>query len=314
MNLTEEKRYSMSLILENGSTSGLNKESYELAFTNRELLHAIFTSGLPIQRLTTSYEGKRQMEFLHKAAIVETALVAEGDRLKKSRDLNYLDSSEKSIISYYIGMIFSKLLAKKIFGIDYLTHINLIPRQGREGYIDYCGMRRSDLIGYQRETASYSVWEAKGRSENSPRAMENGCTQARSVKSVCGKTPQYAAVCMTYYENSYLTAVIKSPKGEGDCELKFEEEAYFRAYYLPILEFFAEGQGKTYLAGECREITTFLPDIRGEHGGLTRPVTVGIPCRVYDGLIKGEYRAYTGEEPQPSENNSYVGSDYIYIR
>lgn len=65
--------------------SGLTNNTIELEFTNKELLHAIVTCGMPIQRLTAAFPEKKRFEFLYKLFLVETALDAEGDRLKNQR-------------------------------------------------------------------------------------------------------------------------------------------------------------------------------------------------------------------------------------
>ena len=94
MILTEDKIYTMSLETESvNRDSGLTNNTIELEFTNKELLHAIVTCGMPIQRLTAAFPEKKRFEFLYKLFLVETALDAEGDRLKKSKKIAYLDSS-----------------------------------------------------------------------------------------------------------------------------------------------------------------------------------------------------------------------------
>ena len=51
MILTEDKTYTMSLETEdNSSDSVLTNKTVELEFSNKELLHAIITCGMPIQR------------------------------------------------------------------------------------------------------------------------------------------------------------------------------------------------------------------------------------------------------------------------
>ena len=91
MILTEDKTYTMSLETEdNSSDSVLTNKTVELEFSNKELLHAIITCGMPIQRLTAAYPEKRRLEVLYKLFLVETALDTEGDRLKKARKIAYL--------------------------------------------------------------------------------------------------------------------------------------------------------------------------------------------------------------------------------
>lgn len=78
MILTEDKTYTMSLETEdNSSDSVLTNKTVELEFSNKELLHAIITCGMPIQRLTAAYPEKRRLEVLYKLFLVETALDTE---------------------------------------------------------------------------------------------------------------------------------------------------------------------------------------------------------------------------------------------
>lgn len=52
---------------------------------------------------------------------------------------------------------------------------------------------------------------------------------------------------MTYYERGYLNAVVKEPERTGDGTLWFPEENYFKAYYQPLFELFADEQpGELY--------------------------------------------------------------------
>lgn len=66
MILTEDKTYSISLVIEGENETGLGSETVELEFTNKELLHAILTCGMPVQRLSQDYIGKRKMEIMYK--------------------------------------------------------------------------------------------------------------------------------------------------------------------------------------------------------------------------------------------------------
>ena len=69
------------------------------------------TCGMPIQRMTASFLSKKKLELTYKMFLVETALDTEGDRLKKAKRIAYLDSSEKSVMSYYMGMFLTKLIS-----------------------------------------------------------------------------------------------------------------------------------------------------------------------------------------------------------
>ena len=152
MILTEDRKYTISLELEDcENVTGLSSETVELEFSNKELLHAVITCGMPLQRLTPAWFSKRKSELLYKIFLVETALDTEGDRLKKSKNIAYLDSSEKSVMSYYLGMFFTKLISRRLYGVDYLTHLNLIEKANGDGFIDFFCRRmetRYDRVPY----------------------------------------------------------------------------------------------------------------------------------------------------------------------
>ena len=69
-----------------GLLLGLVNKNTELVFSNKELLHAVVTCGMPIQKtMTASFLSKKKLELTYKMFLVETALDTEGDRLKKAK-------------------------------------------------------------------------------------------------------------------------------------------------------------------------------------------------------------------------------------
>lgn len=319
MILTEDKTYSISLVVENENETGLGSETVELEFTNKELLHAILTCGMPVQRLSQDYIGKRKMEIMSKIFLVETALDAEGDRLKKSPRTMYLDSSEKSVISYYLGMFFTKLFSKKLYGIDYLTHLNTIEKIQGEGFIDYfSGKWRQDMIGYKGKDDSWSVWEAKGGSNRRAPALKIGCEQAGDIKALNGKQPDPAAVCMTYYDHSYLTAIIKKTKSQEGTELEIAERGFWESYYSGIRQMFLEYGNTTRWTGGNVEITIDIPYYHDkERETLKRFITMGIPEELFQKIMKEDYIGILQMEDRVSEgweDGRYIGGDKIYIK
>lgn len=311
MLLTEEKTYSISLVIEEENETGLGSETIELEFSNKELLHAILTCGMPLQRLSQAYVEKRKMEILYKIFLVETALDVEGDRLKKSSRTMYLDSSEKSVISYYLGMFFTKLLSKKLYGIDYLTHLNMIEKIQGEGYLDYFhGKWRPDMIGYKVSDDTWSVWEAKGGSNRRAPALKIGCEQAGDIKTINQKAPQPAAVCMTYYDHSYLTAIVKkaSVKEEG-IDLEISERGFWEAYYGGIRQIFMEYGDTTRWDKKNVEVTIEIPNYHEEAKTTEkRFLTIGIPEEWFLKIMKEDYTDLF------FQRESYESADQIYIK
>ncbi|MBU5479672.1 hypothetical protein [Blautia sp. MSJ-19] len=322
MILTEDKTYTMSLETENHySDSGLTNNTVELEFTNKELLHAILTCGMPIQRLTAAFPEKKRLETLYKLFLVETALETEGDRLKKSKKIAYLDSSEKSVISYYMGMFFTKMISHRLYGSEYLTNLNLIETPDHREYIDFFASEwRPEMIGYSPVSQSWNVWEAKGGSNYREQALKKGADQLKAIGTLNGVRPDPAAVCMTYYDHGYLCGILREPEGNTEGEqLKFSEEDFYKAYYKPVCELFLDKSSNLRLYDTYAEVSLDLPYFTEDYKEPDeRKICLGISRKLLSHLMDGDYEAVAElrrEKTQEScPEGAYMGMDGVYIR
>ena len=117
--------------------------------------------------------------------MVESVLETRGDQLAKAEQIMYLDTAERSAICHYLGIIYTRLIAQKLYGIDCMVPLNLIEQPGEKKFVKYNGAYRQDLIGYGKQNA-WSVWEPVGRSENSRGAGGacRGCTCLKCTNQV----------------------------------------------------------------------------------------------------------------------------------
>ena len=260
MILTEEKTYIINVTeVDTDAELGLNKKDIMIKYTNLELLHAVLASTMPYGRLSVRYRGKRKAELQSRIAMVESVLETRGDQLAKAEQIMYLDTAERSAICHYLGIIYTRLIAQKLYGIDCMVPLNLIEQPGEKKFVKYNGAYRQDLIGYGKQNA-WSVWEPVGRSENSQAAFGNGCRAASEIEKINENPLAKSAACMTYYERGYLNAVVKEPERTGDGTLWFPEENYFKAYYQPLFELFADEQpGELYGSSGGFELELTLP-------------------------------------------------------
>lgn len=292
MILTEEKTYTMPVtVIDSQDSSGLCKNDMMLEFTNLELLHAVLTCTMPAGRLTPPFREKRKGELLQKMAMVENALEVKGDQLVKSSRTMYLDVSEKGTISHYLGAIFAKIIAGKMFQDDYLVHINQIEQPGLTEIGRYGKKYRYDLIGMQKGSGSYSVWESVGRSENSQLAFRNACQEAEGVAKIGKGAPLHKVACMNYYERGFYTAVIREvPQTEEGQAFDFTREAYLRAYYQPLMELLLSERPELLYQSHGSFCTTeiSLPALNNEFKGHRR-MYVGMGRQLMDCLRSGRY-------------------------
>ena len=292
MILTEEKTYTMPVtVIDSQDSSGLCKNDMMLEFTNLELLHAVLTCTMPAGRLMPPFREKRKGELLQKMAMVENALEVKGDQLVKSARTMYLDVSEKGTISHYLGAIFAKIIAGKMFQDDYLVHINQIEQPGLTEIGRYGKKYRYDLIGMQKGSGSYSVWESVGRSENSQLAFRNACQEAEGVAKIGKGAPLHKVACMNYYERGFYTAVIREvPQTEEGQAFDFTREAYLRAYYQPLMELLLSERPELLYQSHGSFCTTeiSLPALNNEFKGHRR-MYVGMGRQLMDCLRSGRY-------------------------
>lgn len=322
MILTDDKVYTMSLETEsNNMDSGLINNTTELEFTNKELLHAMVTCGMPIQRLTAAFPEKKRLEFLYKLFLVETALDAEGDRLKKAKKTAYLDSSEKSVISYYMGMFFTKMISHRLYKSEYLTNLNLIETPDGKEFIDFFASEwRPEMIGYKPDTQKWSVWEAKGGSNYREQALKKGAAQLKSIGTLNSSKPDPAAVCMTYYDHGYLCGILRKPEGDTEGEqLKFSEEAFYKAYYRPICELFLDKGSNLRMYDGYAEVSLELPYFTEDYREPDeRKLCIGISRKLLNQLMEEDYSAVAESRRNVQEERcpegAYMGIDGIYIR
>ena len=292
MILTEEKTYTMPVtVIDSQDSSGLCKNDMMLEFTNLELLHAVLTCTMPAGRLMPPFREKRKSELLQKMAMVENALEVKGDQLVKSARTMYLDVSEKGTISHYLGAIFAKIIAGKMFQDDYLVHINQIEQPGLTEIGRYGKKYRYDLIGMQKGSGSYSAWESVGRSENSQLAFRNACQEAEGVAKIGKGAPLHKVACMNYYERGFYTAVIREvPQTEEGQAFDFTREAYLRAYYQPLMELLLSERPELLYQSHGSFCTTeiSLPALNNEFVGHRR-MYVGMGRQLLDCLRSGRY-------------------------
>lgn len=322
MILTEDKTYTISLETEdNSSDSVLINKTIELEFSNKELLHSIITCGMPIQRLTALYPEKRRMEVIYKLFLVETALETEGDRLKKAKKIAYLDSSEKSVISYYMGMFLTKMISNRLYNVDYLTHLSLIHAPQQEEFIDFFASEwRQEMIGRRSGEENWSVWEAKGGSNRREQALKKGAQQLEAIGTVNGAEPDPGVVCMTYYDHGYLCGILREPACDAKGEhVAFTQEEFYRAYYEPICELFLDKESGLSLHGANAEIALTVPYFSEKHEEPEeRKIRIGISRKLLQALMDEDYSLafkLAGEHSETEcPKGAYLGADGIYIR
>ncbi len=176
------------------------------------------------------------LECLWRLAMVRANLVEQVDgRLRKSSAFVALDPSEKGAVSYFFGLVFTKLIAEKLFGVPWLLHYDVYSQ-----YLNATlGLNvRPDFVG-MNASQQWVVLESKGRSDGaSENLLVTAKRQTRSIRRVRGQLPTLRAAVATYFSSGKLRARVRDPE-EFDADgpdLLSESDPFLRAYYCPLVE------------------------------------------------------------------------------
>ncbi|MBH1940963.1 hypothetical protein I5677_08680 [Mobilitalea sibirica] len=211
---------------------------HEIEVTGKEILHAIITCGMPVQYLNKTIESHRINEIIFKFFVINSALEEDSGYLVKSDKVKYLETSERAIIQYYLGMFITKLISEKIFHVDYLIHQKTVDSMKLTKVKYETGNSRPDLFGYNVYKGTWSIWEAKGRTRNINDSLDKAYEQVKQVKTVNKKKPELAAANVVYFSDNKLATKVKDPESEGDIEINIDLNEALNTYYKPISQLF----------------------------------------------------------------------------
>ncbi|HHY28635.1 MAG TPA: hypothetical protein GX523_18205 [Desulfitobacterium dehalogenans] len=157
----------------------------------------------------------------------------------KSSAYKSLDPSEKSAVSYFIGLTSTKLICEKLLGVPWLMHLdvykNLHPKLNN-------GKSRPDLVGLDQR-GNWIVAEAKGRTnEFEPDALSKAKKQTRNLRKVAGQFPNLRMAVESYFDQfnaeNPLAIRIEDPEDfePNAPDLEITLNKYFADYYKPFVD------------------------------------------------------------------------------
>ena len=114
---------------------------------------------------------------------------------------------------------------------------------------------------------------------------------------------------MTYYDHSYLCAVVREPGiGKGE-NLQFMGEDFYRSYYSPIRELFLDQGTGLYFHDDNAEIVLEAPYFPQEYREPDRrKIRMGMPAELLQELIREDYTK-AAEVASKSKNSTSAPED-----
>lgn len=196
--------------------AGLNTAGVKLPVTTADLARAAVTVGGPVR-------GTAWRRTQRRVAIIATIHAALAEKrgthpVRTSTVYQRLETTEKSGVSFRLGMAFAAVVAERVLAITMLEHLNhsnslLFPSGGK---------RRADLFGLDA-AGDCHVIEAKSRTHGHDRALvEYAKSQAANIAVVDVKTGRYnpltRSAAVADLSRSPIQVLLEDPPEEASPE------------------------------------------------------------------------------------------------
>lgn len=209
--------------------------SHSIDVTWAELIWAGITVGRKSWEDVIQHGYHSFLEIIYRTAILKANLSSSPQgKFTKTDAYKSLDPSEKSAISYFLGLSFAKLMAHRLLSVPWLVHLDCLDLS-----IDMKGNNRPDLIGTNL-SREWCVFEAKGRTHNiTEKLIQKAKNQAQMIKSINGMDPYIQGISLTHFSPDKLRLYLED-SGETnsdavDLEILGGEDLFLESYYQPFV-------------------------------------------------------------------------------
>ena len=211
--------------------------------------------------------SRTRREFLWRVNMILANLDQTSGGWEQNSSYKRLDPSEKSGVSYYLGMVLSAIMAKKLWNTPHLVHVDAVLKiLGQK----IGNVQRPDLVGYGQGATANSLGrlllEAKGRTngfDQSPvtKAKDQLRNAPPKVLQLVGSdAPKIAS--LSYFENNHWRGYMVDPPGAPVGSLYSDDEFQTlvdTAYCWPFMEIIKAFPGDRSQTSE--EHTVWMPEM-----------------------------------------------------
>jgi hypothetical protein len=240
------------------------------------------------------------LERLHRASMMRAYLLeASSGRLLQTIPYVTSDPSEKTSISFYLGMTLAKLFAEVLFDVPRMLHVAVYGQNYQIAAGQ--GASRPDLIGLSA-TGAWFLFEAKGRSNGfDGQALSTAKDQAEQIISIDNVAPLCRVASQSFFSTTGLRFRMDDPerkKHSRSRTLSITRDEFEHAYYDPIRSILASRGSDTGL----------------EIGGRKFRGTRIEEADVWIALVEQDVSLSDKSEADLTASNEYLGKDGVLIR
>ena len=300
--------------------------SHSIDVTWAELIWAGITVGRKSWEDVIRHGYHSFLEIIYRTAILKANLSSSPQgEFTKTDAYKSLDPSEKSAISYFLGLSFAKLMAYRLLSVPWLVHLDCFSDQMK-------GNNRPDLIGTNL-SGEWCVFEAKGRTHTiDKKLIQKAQNQAQAIQKINGMDPYIQGISLTHFSPDklrlYLEDSDETNSDAVDLEIPGGEDQFLESYYQPFVSLIENSTATTRKTGVVRMRGREINFVNLEEVDLD----VGLDSQVQEILTSG-YQAknalmsiahlcspHTEEFGVPADDHSgnndttIIGWDGVFVR
>ena len=297
------------------SATAVSPSPGTLQTTWPEIVYAAITVGRASFSHVTLYGRYSAFEMLHRTSLIYAYLkLGLSDRLLRTTAYDGLDPSEKSGVSYFIGLMSAQLFSSRLLGVRYLSHLDVYrnfpdPRY-RLNPTFFSGRKKPDLVG-QNTSGDWVAIEAKGRTNG----FESGVVQSAktqqlaNLRSINSVPPSLKVALLAYFESGVLNVHLEDPQelNEEPFDLNLpEREEYIKHWYQPFVDLVTYQEHRIRRETDGEYLVVTFQDL---------DTTIGLDKTIYD-LFRRDFRNLTsyvdGRQPRLTDHG-VIGKDGILV-
>lgn len=290
-----------------GAFAGINRTGQTLPVSVADVVRAATTVGGPV-------EGATWQKTQRRLGIIATVLAALSEistpgSIGTSMLYRRLETTEKSGVSFRLGMAFAAVVAERILAISLLEHLN----QSNSILYPSGGKRRADLFGFD-SGGNCHVIEAKARTHgydhNLVTEAKSQAANIRIVDVASGQfTPQTRSASIADLSQGQVRVLLIDPpeKMAGDGTYRIDTDRVIAEHYSVVPDLLALQEEEPSPSGvDADVIGTYLPgtDIwLGVHRDLLGESRVPWRKRVEQFQKRGAFAGQTIDSETVSHGN-----------
>lgn len=281
-----------------GAFLPLNANNAEITVPWSQLVWAAITAGKAAGD-EYAYGIYSALERLHRASMIRAYLMqTPSNFIARTMPYQMSDPSEKTSISFYLGMTLTKLFAEVLFDVPRVLHFAVYAQN--YPIVVAAGESRPDLIGLSN-SGQWFVFEAKGRSNSfDAYALQTAKDQAQQIQAINNLAPVCSVACQAYFSSGLSFRMDDPPSGGARRQrtVTINRSAFEHAYDDPIRN---------------------LIELRGANAPLSYANRRFRGARIEEADLwvavpdKNEERPGKAEEGVVKENE-YLGGDGVLVR